>query len=99
MNLVLLSFWQILMYYVILDGDILFYTSVKDQVATVPQYTIGILFTLEYYEFSFSLSSMKLLMTVMEEETPNKCCLLQLLCWPPVLALLHTLTNYLIRAK
>lgn len=30
------------MCYVILDGDILLYTSVKDQIATVPQHTLDV---------------------------------------------------------
>lgn len=59
-----------LMHYVILDGGILFYTSIKHETATIPLYVLDVF--LQILSSPFFLLSMKLLMKMMEEKTPEK---------------------------
>lgn len=58
------------MHYVILDGGILFYTPIKYETATIPLYVLDVF--LQILSSPFFLLSMKLLMKMMEEKTPEK---------------------------
>lgn len=58
------------MHYVILDGGILFYTPIKHETATIPLYVLDVF--LQILSSPFFLLSMKLLMKMMEEKTPEK---------------------------